>query len=280
MIAILIFQNWVMFKNLLYCVHLSGGKAGLCLWILRGTCKKTEKNVKNPKHWKVLEKSDGYDGDHNSQLMIFLYHCSLTGRSSGMTEWWVIREVREGWCFKKPWISFGLFGLWSEWWQWSIWLYWWWWWGKAGASRNPEVIIPVVSSLNHVQPFIFGIIKSWKMLHLNFVSCFVSDNNVVGDTLWMETLWHPEKQILTLTKKKVLILWRRCEGNWFWRRGCQRYWLTKSAIYRELVSRSTIQHLHPQCTSMQYNAMDVSALLHCSKNASAKSKVQTLAPYS
>ena len=47
------------------------------------------------------------------------------------------------------------------------------------------------------------------MLHLNFVSRFVSDNNVVGDSLWMETLRHPEKQILTLTKKKYWF----CEGD-------------------------------------------------------------------
>ena len=52
--------------------------------------KESEKNTGSRK---VGEKSNGYDGRLNF----------LTGRSSGMTEWWVIREVREGWCFKKPW---------------------------------------------------------------------------------------------------------------------------------------------------------------------------------
>ena len=45
------------------------------------------------------------------------------------------------------------------------------------------------------------------MLHLDFVARFVSDNNVVGDSLGVETVRHPEKQILTkVPKKKVLIL--------------------------------------------------------------------------
>ena len=34
------------------------------------------------------------------------------------------------------------------------------------------------------------------MLDLNLVSRFVSDNNVVGDPLWVETLRHPEKTIV------------------------------------------------------------------------------------
>ena len=40
------------------------------------------------------------------------------------------------------------------------------------------------------------------IIHLNFVSRFVSDNNVVGDPLWVETLWHPEKEILTKVPKE------------------------------------------------------------------------------
>ena len=48
-------------------------------------------------------------------------------------------------------------------------------------------------------------------------------------------------------------VWRRCLANRFWTRGCQRYWkLTKSAIYRELVSRSPIQHLHLWSAPNQY----------------------------
>ena len=42
------------------------------------------------------------------------------------------------------------------------------------------------------------------IIHLDFVARFVSDNNVVGDSLWVETVRHPEKQILT--KEKVVIL--------------------------------------------------------------------------
>ena len=37
-------------------------------------------------------------------LILWLCWSFLTGRSSGITEWWVIKEVRDGWCFKNPWI--------------------------------------------------------------------------------------------------------------------------------------------------------------------------------
>ena len=33
---------------------------------IEGNLQKTETNVKNTKHWKALEKTDGYDGDLNS----------------------------------------------------------------------------------------------------------------------------------------------------------------------------------------------------------------------
>ena len=36
------------------------------------------------------------------------------------------------------------------------------------------------------------------IIHLDFVARFVSDNNVVGDPLRMETLWHPRKKIYIL----------------------------------------------------------------------------------
>ena len=37
-------------------------------------------------------------------------------------------------------------------------------------------------------------------IHLDFVARFVSDNNIVGNTLGVETLRHPEQQLF-LTKK-------------------------------------------------------------------------------
>ena len=42
------------------------------------------------------------------------------------------------------------------------------------------------------------------ILNLNLVSRFVSDNNVVGDPLWVETLRHPEKKNIHPDQEKSI----------------------------------------------------------------------------
>ena len=61
------------------------------------------------------------------------------------------------------------------------------------------------------------------MLHLDFVARFVSDNNVVGDPFWVETLRDPDKQMSAMlpnplaAEKEMLPQEKvsRCQGNCF-----------------------------------------------------------------
>ena len=131
----------------------------------------------------VPENSICFDGD--------IY--SLTVTRSGMTEWWLIRMLMKMMIKKMMMIMMAVKTF-----------------SHRKELRHDRVVgdqggeggVVLQETLRILIGIFIIIIDCHRfIIHLNFVSRFVSDNNVVGDTLWMETLRHPEKQILTLRSK-------------------------------------------------------------------------------
>ena len=78
------------------------------------------------------------------------------------------------------------------------------WHHRVVGDQGGEGRVVLQESLEQEQMFMIGFLSSFcvkcshGISHLDFVARLVSDNNVVGDPLRMETLGHPTKKIYIL----------------------------------------------------------------------------------